>query len=380
MTTAPQDSSSVKIQEDLRREEEALQVDVSETTDIETRQGHPFIDNNNSPDKRLSGGRVVSFAADTSSKGNNNILEMKQKGPSVILKNQRKNVDNFRADSSQRLTASDSGGVGGGIASGLNTSNSSGEVDDVHQSMLHDDDYIREKLNPSTSDQESGVMGFRNSKDYLWSKTYLLTRLTLGFLNLISLCLKTPLLIFLLRMVVEVLVAKKEEARVTTIEPPYEEDLVPANPVNPEDEAAAKAARRAIMIETGTLLVIYVGMLLIHLLCSLSFWMNKGLFHIIFYIPVLLTWLFFSITSYFVNEWKWPLNFIFLIFKAFFHGSQVFGPPDRMELALVRICFWFDGVTFLLTIGFLIMALRFPRELKREKLRCRPHYNLLKLF
>lgn len=255
--------------------------------------------------------------------------------------------------------------------------------EEVNQCMLNGNrdqgsphDYSNQKLNDH-SDQESG-MGFRNGSDFLWSKTYLVTRTTLGFLNLISLCLKTPLLIFLLRMVIEVLVAKKEEARVTTIEPPYEEDLQPANPI--ADEAAVKAQRRAMMIETGSLLVIYVGMLLIHLMCAFAFWLNKGLFHVIFYLPVVFTWLFFSITSYFVQEWKYPLSFVFLIFKAFIHGNELFGPPDRMELALIRVSFWFDGVTFLLTIGFLVMTCKLAKDLKRETIRCRPYYDLLKLL
>jgi hypothetical protein len=255
-------------------------------------------------------------------------------------------------------------------------------IDDTSDQDSHD--YVREKLNQSSPESggESGEsnsrMGFRSSSDYLWSKTYLSTRIGLGFLNLISLCLKTPLLIMILRMVAEVLVAKKEEARVTTIEPPYEEDLQPANPVS--DESAVKAQRRAMMIEVGCLILIYLGMLLIHLLSSILFFLNKGLFHVIFYLPVVFTWLFFSITSYFVQEWKYPLSFVFLIFKAFIHGNELFGPPDRMELSFIRVSFWFDGITFLLTIFFLVMAYRLHRDLKRETVRCPPYYNLLKLL
>lgn len=147
---------------------------------------------------------------------------MKNKGPSVILysHNQRKsdNLDNYNEESKQRLTATDDAPGDGEGASN------------------HSKDYIQEKLNAS-GDHESGEARTFTLQETIWKKTYLATRITLGSLNLCSLCLKIPILILIIRVLVELVQAKKEAETVTTIEPPYDDEPVPVPPGGDEGKS-----------------------------------------------------------------------------------------------------------------------------------------------
>lgn len=49
----------------------------------------------------------------------------------------------------------------------------------------------------------------------------------------------------------------------------------------------------------------YVGILLVHVLCAFFYWMNKGLFHLFLYLPLVGMWLFLAVSSSFVDSWSW---------------------------------------------------------------------------
>ena len=49
----------------------------------------------------------------------------------------------------------------------------------------------------------------------------------------------------------------------------------------------------------------YVGILLVHVLCVFFYWMNKGLFHLFLYLPLVGMWLFLAVPSGFVQSWSW---------------------------------------------------------------------------
>ena len=103
-----------------------------------------------------------------------------------------------------------------------------------------------EKLNQSTDadDTEEGSEEriVFTKKEAVWSRAFLLSRLALGSFNLISLCLKIPLIILIIRMVVELAKAKAVEQSVTTIEPPYDDEL-PVNNGTGTDPEEAKSQR-----------------------------------------------------------------------------------------------------------------------------------------
>jgi len=202
---------------------------------------------------------------------------MKNKGPSVILYShtQRKsdNLDNYNEESKQRLTGTD---------------------DAPGDESNHSKDYIEEKLH--AADQEAGEGRTFTPQETMWKRTYLATRIILGSLNLCSLCLKIPILILIVRVLVELVQAKKQAETVTTIEPPYDDEPVPV-------PTGGDEGKRGLVIESLLLVVLYVSMLLVHTLCVFSFCANKGLYHLILYLPVILSWLFVYCVSYFVESW-----------------------------------------------------------------------------
>ena len=86
-----------------------------------------------------------------------------------------------------------------------------------------EDCLVRQKLQPGDPDEPALAIPFTR-REAVCRRTFLVTRLTLGAFNLTSLCLKLPLIVLIVRMVVEMAQAKASEAQVTTIEPPYEEE------------------------------------------------------------------------------------------------------------------------------------------------------------
>ena len=92
-------------------------------------------------------------------------------------------------------------------------------------------DFLPKKLaqgsDPSVDDGMSTLALTKN--ELMIRKAYLFLRLTLGTLNLISFILKVPLLLLILRVAVELSQQKKKESMVTTIEPPYEDELPQQN-------------------------------------------------------------------------------------------------------------------------------------------------------
>lgn len=71
---------------------------------------------------------------------------------------------------------------------------------------------------------------------------------------------------------------------------------------------------------------------------------------------------------------------MFLVLQALIHGNDLFGNPSKTEFLLVRASIWLDLVTFILSCLFILLSRRLRKELKSERLCCRPHYNLLKLL
>jgi len=68
-----------------------------------------------------------------------------------------------------------------------------------------------------------------------------------------------------------------------------------------------------------------------------------------------------------------------MIFRLVIHGIES-ASPDKYELKFLRISVWFDFVAFFLSIGYIIMYLTLKKDLRNDKISCRPHYNLLKLL
>lgn len=104
-----------------------------------------------------------------------------------------------------------------------------------------DDCLVREKLNQSQDPEGENETVVFSRPEAIWRKTFLVTRVTLGSANLMSLCLKFPLIILIIRMVVELAQAKASETQVTTIEPPYEEEVV--QPVSSGDSGSPDDAK-----------------------------------------------------------------------------------------------------------------------------------------
>lgn len=112
----------------------------------------------------------------------------------------------------------------------------------------------------------------------------------------------------------------------------------------------------------------YVGMLLVHVLCVFYFWLNKGLFHLCIYLPLVGMWLFLAVPSGFVQSWSWTwTNVMFVVLQAVIHGNDLFGTPSKTEFRLVRISIWMDVVTFILSCLFIIFAKRLDKYLKSER-------------
>ena len=88
-----------------------------------------------------------------------------------------------------------------------------------------DDCLVHEKLNPKGAEDEVVI----TRPEAIWRLTFLTSRVTLGSLNLISLCLKIPLVFLFIRMLLDILRAKQAAAaaELTTIEPPYEDAVAP---------------------------------------------------------------------------------------------------------------------------------------------------------
>ena len=84
----------------------------------------------------------------------------------------------------------------------------------------------------------------------IWRKTFLTTRMTLGSLNLISLCLKFPLIILIIRMVLDIAKAKATESQVVTIEPPYEDEV--PQPVSSGDSDSKSQKRESVFHSLAT--------------------------------------------------------------------------------------------------------------------------------
>lgn len=245
-----------------------------------------------------------------------------------------------------------------------------------------DDCLVREKLNQSQDPEGENETVVFSRPEAIWRKTFLVTRVTLGSANLMSLCLKFPLIILIIRMVVELAQAKASETQVTTIEPPYEEEVV--QPVSSGDSGSpddAKSQKQAFIVQIALLALMYVGILLVHVLCVFYYWMNKGLFHLFLYLPLVGMWLALAIPSGFVQSWSWSwTNFMFLVLQSLIHGNDLFGTPSKTEFRLVRASIWLDLVTFILSCFFIFLSRRLSKELKSERLCCRPQYNLLKLL
>lgn len=68
-----------------------------------------------------------------------------------------------------------------------------------------------------------------------------------------------------------------------------------------------------------------------------------------------------------------------MIFRLVIHGIES-ASPDKYELKFLRISVWFDFVAFFLSIGYIIMYFTLKKDLRNDKIACRPHYNLLKLL
>ena len=71
---------------------------------------------------------------------------------------------------------------------------------------------------------------------------------------------------------------------------------------------------------------------------------------------------------------------MFFVLQALIHGNELFGTPSATEFRLVRVSIWLDLVTFILSCFFIVLSKRLRKELKEERLCCRPDYNLLKLL
>lgn len=98
---------------------------------------------------------------------------------------------------------------------------------------------VQQKLHLSGDPEAGGEEVIFSRPEAIWRKTFLITRMTLGSVNLISLCLKVPLIILVIRMVMDIAKAKASESQVTTIEPPYEDEVAPV-PVNSDSEAKSQ--------------------------------------------------------------------------------------------------------------------------------------------
>lgn len=139
-------------------------------------------------------------------------------------------------------------------------------------------------------------------------------RLTISLCNLACFTLKLPFLVFVIRAVLEVLRAKREQARVTTFEPPYapHEGLVHESEWDTtQPPAAGDSSMTAAKIEVICLLLLYVGMLVIHLDISCIYGCSdkcKGYLHLAVYYLLVGLWLFFAAFSYFVQRWPHALS------------------------------------------------------------------------
>ncbi|KAI1307936.1 hypothetical protein HDE_00591 [Halotydeus destructor] len=214
---------------------------------------------------------------------------------------------------------------------------------------------------------------------------FFLLKIVVSICNLGCFVLKLPFLVFVIRAALEVLRMKQKMAAATTLEPPYGDYEGMHLDYTVETAPATNGSSAGAKIEVLCLLLLYVGMLVVHLDVGCILFCTskcKGALHLMLYFPMVGTWLFFACFSYLVDQWSSTFQYIFLVFKFLIHGTDLLQPPDTWELALLRSSLMVDVLTFILTIAYLGVSLVW----KRKKLpphcvqQWKPHYNLIRLL
>lgn len=148
------------------------------------------------------------------------------------------------------------------------------------------------------------------------------------------------------------------------------------------------------IINGAFFLVTFMCVLVIQFTCSIHFWKRKrsstssckDMSILAFYIFVMTIWLLLSFSSMIIQEWKYYLSLIFLLFKSVIHGNDLFDPPPNYEITLIRITLWLDLGTYVLTAIHLVMSTNEPNgqedDLDDACTCCdlRPHINLITLL
>lgn len=99
-------------------------------------------------------------------------------------------------------------------------------------------EFIQKKIGKGSDSSFDDAMSSLTKGELMIRRAYLSLRLVLGTFNFTCFILKVPLLLLMLRIGLELSQQKKRESMVTTIEPPYDEEIVPASSPN---QASAKS-------------------------------------------------------------------------------------------------------------------------------------------
>ena len=69
-----------------------------------------------------------------------------------------------------------------------------------------------------------------------------------------------------------------------------------------------------------------------------------------------------------------------MVFQVFIHANGVIPAPQSTELLLIRVSIWFDIVTFILSVLYVVASFKLEKQLKTATLSCKPHYSILKFL